>query len=339
MAGPKREAAPPWRDLWQPEAAGAWDRLLRALRRRALGISPREVSFARRGFHAGSATARARLEGVGRAFLQGYHAALEADPAAGLPRRLGGVAAELRGFAYEGAAMALALLDGLAFGRRRLTVLLAKEGASHAYMVHVGVGWALARLPFTPGPLVRCLDPLLRWLAFDGYGFHQGYFHPRRAVSAREVPGRLRGYQRRAFDQGLGRSLWFVDGADPARLAATTAAFPPSRRPDLWSGIGLAAAYAGGVEAPELVALRRWAGPFRAHLAQGAAFAAKARQRAGNPAAHTELACRLLCGRSAGDAARITDAALENLPPDREEPRYETWRRRVREGLEAGGGA
>src|ERR1039458_7024487 len=40
------------------------------------------------------------------------------------------------------------------------------------------------------------------------------------------------------------------------------------------------------------------------------------------------LAAKILCGLSAGDAARLTDAALENLPADAAEPAYEIWRRR-----------
>ena len=63
--------------------------------------------------------------------------------------------------------------------------------------------------------------------------------------------------------------------------------------------------------------------------AQGVAFAAKCRQRAGNPAAHTELACAILCGMSAEQAAAVTDISLEGLNQDGEMPAYEVWRQRV----------
>ncbi|HEV2150298.1 MAG TPA: DUF1702 family protein, partial [Longimicrobiaceae bacterium] len=58
-------------------------------------------------------------------------------------------------------------------------------------------------------------------------------------------------------------------------------------------------------------------------------FAARARQRAGNPAEHTERACRALCGCSADAAAAVTDAALEGLAPRGELPAYEAWRLRI----------
>src|SRR5262249_6428957 len=146
-------------------------------------------------------------------------------------------------------------------------------------------------------------------------------------------PNQLFGYAQQVFDQGLGRSLWFVNGADISRIAKTITSFPSTRQGDLWSGIGLASAYAGGVDRTSIKVLCDAAGCYRAHLSQGAAFAAKARQRAGNPVAHTEMACQVLCRLSAVDAARITDEAFLDLPADGDEPAYEVWRRRIREQL------
>jgi hypothetical protein len=197
-------------------------------------------------------------------------------------------------------------------------------------MLHIGAGWALARMRRPIEPMLARTDPLLGWLAADGYGFHEGYFHPGRTVEQQRVPARIGGYARRVFDQGLGRSLWFVRGADVERLAATIAGFDPARRADLWSGVGLACAYAGGVPRDAIDALRSLAGAFAGELAQGAAFAAKARERAGNPAEHTDAACRVLCGRSAVSAAAVTDEALASLSPEGGEPTYEAWRRRIR---------
>src|SRR5579872_1693541 len=111
------------------------------LRRSLLGISVQETTFARRGFRGGDAGARERLEAIGRVFLRGYHAALEDDRLEPLALRLNGVEAEMRGFAFEGAAMGLALLDTLTPWRRsRFARFLAGPGAPHVYMAHVGAG-------------------------------------------------------------------------------------------------------------------------------------------------------------------------------------------------------
>lgn len=300
------------------------------LRRTTLSISPEEVTFERRGFSKSEAGVQQHLEQIGRTFLYGYHAALDdVDPWA-LNLQLNLVISELRGFAFEGAAMGLALLDFLTpWKRNRLQIFLQNPGSAHVYMVHVGVGWLLARLPQRTEKALGKLDPLLGWLAVDGYGFHEGYFHWHRYIDEKAIPQKLSGYAYRAFDQGLGRSLWFVKGADVNRISATIATFSPERHADFWSGIGLACTYAGGVERSTIEALREVAKSYHPELAQGAAFAAKARQRAGNPAAHTELACEVLCGLSADAAAETTDTALDQLPSNSVEPAYEVWRRRI----------
>jgi hypothetical protein len=297
-------------------------------------IPPAEASFARRGFRVADVQARERLEQIGAAFLSGYHAALEEDDINTLGHRLHCIESELAGFAFEGAAMALTLLDGLMPWRlnspeARLATFLRGPGAAHIYMMHVGVGWALARLPWPARWPPRWLDLLLRWLAVDGYGFHQGYFDWQHTIKAQARPAQLSGYACRAFDQGLGRSLWFVEGADVAHIAQTIATFPLVRQADLWSGVGLACAYAGGVDKRQIIRLRIAAGPYRACLAQGAAFAAKARQRAGILAGHTALACEILCTLSAEAAANLTDDALADLPSDGVIPAYEVWRQRI----------
>jgi hypothetical protein len=307
---------------------------LARLRLGALGIGPEQADFVRRGF-ALVPGAQARLEQVGRAFIHGYRAALQDDDAGALERALAPVDDELRGFAYEGAAMGVMLRDRLAPWRAsRFDRLLAGPAGRHVYMLHVGAGWALARLRRGPGSTLG-LDPLLRWLALDGYGFHEGYFRHARSIARQLRPRGFTGYAGRAFDQGLRRSMWFVTAAQPGSIAAAIGRFDERRHPDLWSGVGLAAAYAGPAGLESLRILAAAASGHGEHLAQGAAFAAAARQRAGNPAAHTGLACRLLTGLSERDADELVARAARDLPRDGAEPAYELWRRRLRTALAA----
>jgi enediyne biosynthesis protein E3 len=302
-------------------------------RRALFGISLGETRVGRRGFHSGSMAAVERVERIGRRFLAGYHAALEEGSASELGARLNReINTEYRGFAFEGAGMALTLLDRLHLTRGAFAAFLEGAGSAHSYMLHVGAGWAVARLPWLRKCLDRSLaslDPLLRWLAVDGYGFHEGYFHWPESIRRQMVPDGVRGYARRCFDQGLGRSLWFVEGIGPDRVAATVAAFSPERRADLWSGVGLACAYAGGAGQKEILRLRDLAGEYLPAAAQGAAFAAECRRRAGNPAPHCDLVCRTWCGLSAEEAAAIPIEELATLPPDGAVPSYEVWRTRV----------
>jgi hypothetical protein len=309
--------------------------LSRRIARRLFGIAPGETSFERRGFRWDSDTVRQRLEGVAGRFVEGYHSALEEASTAGLAARLGEIPAEVSGFAYEGAGMALALLDTLTpWSRSRVDDLLRGPGDPHHYLINVGAGWILARLPLSPERLRARLDPVLGWLALDGYGFHEGFFQPARTVSRHEVPAKVRGYARRAFDQGLGRSLWFVEGAGPQRLKTTVSSFPAERQGDLWSGTGLACAYAGGRDRASIEELLAHAGTHARQLAQGMAFAAAARQRAGNLAPQTELACQTVWRLGAAQVAQIAVRTGEDLPHDISnvaEPAYEVWRRRIQD--------
>lgn len=315
-------------------------RLGARLRRAAFGIPLIETTCARRGFQVSDAVKRERLERIGQMFVHGYHLALEDSDPAVLAPQLNATDSEFRGFAFEGAAMALDLLDRLTpWNRGRWANFVGGPGAPHIYMAHVGAGWAWARLGGKTERVLSRFDPLLRWLVVDGYGFHEGYFHWPRSVNQQERPARLEGYALRVFDQGLGRSMWFIYGADVASIPAVVASFAPERQADLWSGIGLACSYAGGADQAAIVALHVAAGPYQAHLAQGAAFAAQARLRANNLAAHTEIACSVLCKCSAAIAAAATDRALVDLPTADPTPSYEIWRQRIHTRFSEQGGA
>ena len=304
------------------------------VRRRLIRIPLREADPVRRGFRIASSEMTDRLHGIGLTFLGGCHAAIEEADVDGLMRRLEAVPLAERGFAYEGAAMGITICDLLSGASHRRWPEFRRRATAHCYMIQVGAGWALARIPVPPHRLLSQLDPLLGWLAIDGFGFHEGYFQARRLLAARIAPPRsLRGYAHRAFDQGLGRSLWFAAGGEPIAIVNALAAFGPERRSDLWSGIGLACTYAGGASEPAIATLCDLAtrSGHHAALAQGAAFAARARLRAGNDVPHTEIACRQICHLSATRAAAIPDQELAALPPDRGAiggplPRYERWR-------------
>jgi hypothetical protein len=122
-----------------------------------------------------------------------------------------------------------------------------------------------------------------------------------------------------------------VHGSSPREIARTIASFDPPYQSDAWSGIGLACAYAGGLAAPEIAELAARACD-RAALAQGAAFAAKARQLAGNPAQHTELACTVLCGVTAEQAAGLCDETLNRVSSAHPFP-YQEWRELLQSSL------
>jgi enediyne biosynthesis protein E3 len=299
-----------------------------------LKINAREVEFTRRGFTSPGPQIQARLENIGRVFLRGYHSALRERDQNALAAGLDQVDLEHRGFAYEGAAMALALLDELSFRGDALPRFIAGAGRQHVFMLHVGAGWAYARVPWRRHieTAIAGFHPVLRWLVVDGFGFHEGYFHGRSQSRIAASTARLSVEARHVFYQGLGRSLWFSCGAGLREILRAISNIPLLYREDAWSGVGLACAYAGGVTADEIAVLLRESGEWAPAMAQGAAFAAGARQLAGNPAAHTEMACAVLCGRTQERAAALCDETLALVNSSLPCP-YQHWRKLLQESL------
>lgn len=321
---------------------------LGSIRRLLLTPSLVEVTFARRGFPVVASESTRRLEAIPQAVICGFEWGIDARDQWELERRLELVESEMRGFAYEGATMAFTILDAMTGGRHhRARDLLRGRAQPHTFLTYIGIGFAMARLP---RPLwKRVLPdlsgiryyPTMSWLAVDGYGFDRAYFETDRWVTRQHRPapypweGRPE-YFPRAVDQGVGRALWFIHGGRAADVAAAVERFAQDRRADLWSGVGLAATFAGGCDADGLAQLCRLAGGYHPHLAQGAVFAAKARAFSGFEPVHTELAVATLAGMSISRASALADDVAVDSSADTTVPPYELWRERVRTRLPAG---
>lgn len=302
----------------------SFKKLLKSL----LGVSHKEATS----FSKGSTDKWRHLEKAVLSAIEGYHATLDSSSLEVLVPRLDQVELELRGYAYEGAAMGLTGLDCMLPWKKRLQAYMAGPGAAHIYMVHIGAGEALARLRRHPEPFIaRLKDRTICWLVMDGYGFHEGFFSRQHYVEEQAIPMHLSPYARRIFDQGLGRSIWFTAGADIERIGATIATFAQTRQADMWLGIGVGCTYVGGLSRAEIEALSRIAGPYKSYMAVGAAFVAKGRKRASNPTHHTELACEVLCNLTADQAAHETDTAFQDLPTNGIEPAFEILQQRLLE--------
>lgn len=297
--------------------------------RRLLSLDPRELVRTVPGPPAGDPAVARTLESVVVSFATGYNAGLGAPP--GGPD-LSHVAPELRGFAYEGAAMSLGILDLMTLsGGRRVRGFLDGPAAPYVHLAHVGAGWSFCRMHVRPWTGIGAAQRLFRWLAWDGWGFHQAFFRARQVVEEHRVERAARGAVRPVRDQGVGRALWFYTGAEPQVAADVIGAFPEERRRDLWAGIGLAAAYTGAQPPARLEELLGYADEYAPHVAQGAAFAAKAHEHSGIVPERTAAAVETLTGADVATAARWTDdslAAVRHLP---DEPgTYEAWRAGIR---------
>jgi hypothetical protein len=317
--------------------------ILGTLRRLALTPKLRTVTFAHRGFPGAESPAAQHLESVPQSVICGFEWGIEHRRLWDVERRLETVSPDNRGFAYEGAAMAYAVRDAMAGGRgTRTKELLEGPGLPHIFLTYIGIGFAMARLPrvlwrnIMPDLEGVPFFPTMSWLAVDGYGFDRAYFHTRHVIDEQRPfkpypwTGRA-DYFPRAADQGVGRALWFIHGALPDRVAAAVDAFAPGRRADLWSGVGLAATFAGGCPADGLASLRDAAGGYADEVALGSVFAATARTAAGHVPEHSALAVEVFTGGPVADAVTLAaTTAVESGEGPGGSPTYELWRERIR---------
>lgn len=235
-------------------------RLLRPFLLPVLRRAPDEVEKAARHFSAESREGVELVAGVGRAFLGGYHAMLEArtleDVAvAGLT-----VTSHYRPFFFEGAAMGYLprayFTEGA--GPHRVEADLLAMDSRFRYLYYVGLGfWIGFRHPRRPDALEALaphLDPIYVPLGYDGFGFKLGFFDFPARPDVRAILERAPASRAAAIYQGFGRALFFVCMEDESRFQREKAAVPGERRNDVESGRSLALAFTG-LRQPERILL------------------------------------------------------------------------------------
>lgn len=320
---------------------------LGSVRRLVLTPSLSKVTFKARGFPVTASQASAQLEAIPQTVVCGFEWGIDARSMWEVERRLDIVEPELRGFAYEGVTMAFTVLDAMGPGRgTRTRDLLLGPGQPHIFLAYIGIGFAMARLPrplwkkVLPDLTGSSFYPTMTWLAVDGYGFDRAYFDTQSVVDRQRIPPAYPWlgspeYFPRAVDQGIGRALWFIHGAQATAVAEAISSFATSRQADLWSGVGLAATFAGGAEPGELAWMCQAAGKHASQLFQGAVFAATARAYSGIVPVHTNATVLALTGLSVSDAVAIGVETAVETSDRRSIPAYELWRQNIRSHFKA----
>ena len=280
--------------------------------------------------------ARKILRLSSNAFINGYNTALEVGLSHIVLSELKAFDINLRGFAYEGVGMGLIMIDYTSLGNESKFLKFVDDNPNHTNLAHIGAGFAISVLNRNIETSLAPMAPMQRWWAMDGYGFYNGVFKWKQSILKQAVPKKVTGYALRAFDRGLGRSIWFLFSGDITRIVEELRKFPEPRRADIWSGLGVASTYAGGVSEETLRNLKTAAGPYTSYVALGSTQAANARYFANNIVEHNDLACSIHCGMSAEEAAKLTIKVMEGLNINKkedvfvEQPIYETYREKIR---------
>lgn len=220
---------------------------------------------------------------------------------------------EFRSIAYEGASMTIALMDLEQKNTLNVWYTFNDRAAKHTAQTHAGLGWALAQQNRSALPFLESLAPLLRFRVIDGCGYYDGIFRQRQSIKGQKIPEELNKTMLQAYDQGIGRSLWYACKGDLKKLEELISLFPTDRHAALWIGIGVASAYVGGCDENLLNALFSASQKHQAQLATGAILAARARVQAKAITTDVELACRVWCRTSAQNALLLTIEAEPDL--------------------------
>lgn len=126
------------------------------------------------------------------------------------------------------------------------TAFLNATKGIHDSQVYVGLGWALASINVDISHYTYNIKPLMRSRVIDGYGYYNALFKRRLAIRTANIPDEISSEQEPSFNQGIGRSLWYLAEGDLTKLKRYLNLIPKNRHPDLWRGIGIAYAYVGG---------------------------------------------------------------------------------------------
>lgn len=274
-----------------------------------------EANFEIRGFTKGS-SAQGRLELVAKTVVSGYNTALETGLSDNLETNTKYVKNELVGFFNEGIGMGLYTLDVFSIlNRNRFWNFIKSTGKHHEYMSYIGAGIASGvffNLPFKR--FVEKADPTSGLLILNGLGFYYAYFKPEKTLKRFYMPKSVKQdeFFIECYGNGIGRALWFYNGGIPAEIAKTIGNFPLERQGAIWSGVGLAATYAGGVSELKIRELKEEAGSLSNMLGEGAVLASHTRDIAGNPH-KTDSTERILAGATMKECCEFATMAKNEL--------------------------
>jgi hypothetical protein len=212
---------------------------------------------------------------------------------------------EFRAVAYEGIAMGLAVKDFADRSLKRWRNFVRSSDACYAPHVHVGLGWAAAKQRLSSLMFLDILEPLMLARVFDGLGYYEGTFRAQQALTKKIYPDCVQAENFAAFDQGLGRSLWYSAQGNVEKIKDAVKSFEESRQAHLWRGVGVAAVFVGKYSENQLYELLEAASINKIQLGIGAAIVANARISTGTLSEDVEQACRMWCNVSADKAMKI----------------------------------
>lgn len=256
-----------------------------------------------------------KMEKIKTLFQESKEQALQTNDLATFIIELDKVENEFRSVAYEAAAMAFAEQDLLAENTLTNWNLFCKKSeATYEVQLHVGLGWALAKENKETSALFNSLDPFMVPRVLDGMGYYDGVFRQRATIKNLKISDKFDSSDLNHYDQGVGRSIWYLAAGNPTKCSEIINTFPSERKVDLWRGIGIASVYVGGCDDATLIELKKTAKEYSIALTVGAALAIKSRVESNSVINDTESACKLLLRSNANELVEKLNTIRKESP-------------------------
>ena len=208
-----------------------------------------------------------RISNARKSFVTGYQKALKASKKE-LPTLLNDMTGNSRGFALEGAAMAVTMMDELDKANQDLlATLLSKRQESERMLCAIGIGWASARIryPIQWFPASIFSKQEIQSI-IDGYGFHQGFFGKYKPKASADL--KYTAFEHEAYLNGIGRSIWFTQNGIIENIKEIIVKYPTCDKKALWSGVGTACAFTDNID--QVDKLQNSAQRYESYIYEGA---------------------------------------------------------------------
>lgn len=260
------------------------------------------------------------VDNISSIFLDGYDAAMHTDMDR-LAKQLESLSYTERSIAGEGALTALASSDLTKQNNFAQVNRFSEIAGIQEAVKFQGIGSALSHLKINADVSEQHMREFWGWQTVETFGFNEAYFKWPVTIEQQFVPANISGLAARAFDQGVGRAIWFISVAEPDLIATMINRFAPHRRPDIWSGVGLITGFWGMADERDLRSLLRRSSKNYSSLQQGVAFGSWIRYTTKDPKDFTDGASRIICqadGLWLGEQVQniMTELLASGLAPD-----------------------
>ncbi len=251
------------------------------------------MTIERLGFQVTEPESRQRVEMVTKSFAGGFNSMISRPSALAWRRFCDSIPVRYQPFAHEGAAMGFPLRRLMRFRASDFENSLVRTTPGMRYLYYVGLGFWSGMRKHSPEKVARMwsgLDPLYRFLCYDGYGFKVAFFEYLSDSNSLKRLDRFDGNARRAAYQGLGRAFYFLF-MDRRDLMIQRVRSLNEHAADAAAGLGLASVFVN----PDRIEVARELGAslpdeWRESFHLGMCFAVKARMIASLAEFETDIA-------------------------------------------------